>query len=155
MVGLPAIFLFRHYLELMLKRIILAGRFLAAPGAIAPRDQVKQVAKIHVLPKLWESALNDAKPKIAEWDNYDIAFIEACIKEFDDVDKQGFAFRYERQGGEFCEFDFGALNDQLDHVRQVLEGIFTCLDVAYDQIKEYEEYLDWEYGQDAAEYGAY
>src|SRR5258708_6014836 len=61
--GTAAIFLFRHYLELMLKRIVLAGRLLISENENAIKDEVKKVANIHDLGKIWEWVLSDAKPK--------------------------------------------------------------------------------------------
>jgi hypothetical protein len=146
--GTAAIFLFRHYLELMLKRIVLAGRLLISENENAVKDEVKMVANIHDLATLWKWVLADAKPKIEEWENYDVAFVEQCITEFDQVDKRGFAFRYDGQGGESCRFDFGALESQMDHVRQVLEGVWTCLYETRAQIAEYEADLQAEFGND-------
>jgi hypothetical protein len=146
--GTAAIFLFRHYLELMLKRIILAGRLLISENDIAIKDEVKKVANIHDLATLWKWVLADAKPKFAEWDNYDIASVEQCVMEFDRADKKGFAFRYDRQGGELCRFDFEALDLQMDHFRQVLEGVWTCLYEKRSQILEYEAELQSEFGSD-------
>ena len=60
--GVAAIFLFRHFLELALKRIVLAGRWLVAPELNATRKQVKEVESIHSLGALWELVLLDAKP---------------------------------------------------------------------------------------------
>jgi hypothetical protein len=123
--GTAAIFLFRHYLELMLKRIVLAGRLLISENDIAIKDEVKKVANIHDLATLWKWVLADAKPKFREWDNYDIASVEQCVMEFDRADKRGFAFRYDRQGGELCRFDFEALDLQMDHFRAG-----RCVDVS-------------------------
>jgi hypothetical protein len=91
--GTAAIFLFRHYLELMLKRIVLAGRLLISENEIAIKDEIQKVANIHDLGTLWKWVLADAKPKFKEWDNYDIASVDQCVMEFDRADKKGFAFR--------------------------------------------------------------
>src|SRR5438477_1982148 len=81
--GTAAIFLFRHYLELMLKRIVLAGRLLISENENAIKDEVRRVANIHDLAKIWGWVLADGKPKLKEWDNYDIASVEQCVMEFD------------------------------------------------------------------------
>jgi hypothetical protein len=148
MEGTAAIFLFRHYLELMLKRILLSGRLLVSENQIATKGEVQRVAKIHELAKIWEGVLTDARPKFKEWENYDIASVEQCVMEFDRADKKGFAFRYEGEGGELCRFDFKALDRQMDHVRQVLDGIWTCLYEMRAQIAEYEAELQAEFGND-------
>ena len=127
--GVAAMFLFRHYLELMLKRIVLRGRHLKPPSQNALREEVEQVANIHDLSALWNFVLRDAKPKIAQdtWDAYDIPFVEKCILEFDERDKKGFAFRYPRQGGEKYEYDFGWLCLASEHVQQILANMLTYL----------------------------
>ena len=62
--GLAAVFLFRHYLELALKSIILNGRFLVTADQNATRGRVEAVRSIHTLRALWEMVLKDGKPKI-------------------------------------------------------------------------------------------
>lgn len=138
--GIAAMFLFRHYLELMLKRIVLRGRHLKTPSQNACREEVEHVANIHDLKTLWNLALRDAKPKIAEdtWNAYDIPFVEKCILEFDERDKKGFAFRYPRQGGEKYEYDFGWLCVASEHVQQVLANMLTYL------IESHRENQDWD-----------
>lgn len=148
--GVAAVFLFRHYLELVLKRIVLRGRSLKREDQNAAEHEVGEVAKIHRLEKLWHWVQDDAKPKIKaeDWDNYDTAFVEKCIAEFDGADEKGFAFRYSGAGGEFYQFDFDALLPAMEHVYQVLEGIETYLVESHRQNEEYDEYLEWEYGDD-------
>ena len=145
--GLAAIFLFRHYLELMLKSIILNGRWLERANKNAAKKP-EPVKRIHQLSKLWEGVLQDARPKIPDdsWGRYDIAFIELCIAEFDAVDQRGFSFRYAGEEGDFCLFDYRTLARVMDHIRQILEGIDTCLAEGYAENKEYESYLLSELG---------
>jgi len=145
--GTAVIFLFRHYLELMLKGIILAGRRLISQNEVATRD-IPKVAHIHDLAQLWEWVLTDAKPKLDNWDTYDIASLEKCISEFDRADKKGFAFRYDGFGGKRLRFDFVALYKQMDHLRQILEGISGTLDISREHMEEYENNLESEYRSD-------
>jgi len=148
--GVAAVFLFRHYLELVLKGIVLHGRWIKPSGENAARDEVQKVKNIHELTVLWKWALEDAKPKIdpEHWENYDTEFVEHCIAEFDAVHQKGFAFRYSGLGGEFCLFDFPTLLRQMEHIQQVLGGIETYLIETYAQNKEYEAYLESEFGSD-------
>ena len=67
---------------------------------------------------------------------------------FDAVHQKGFAFRYSGLGGEFCLFDFPTLLRQMEHIQQVLGGIETYLIETYAQNKEYEAYLESEFGSD-------
>jgi hypothetical protein len=147
--GLAAIFLFRHYLELILKSIILNGRWLVRVDENA-REGVQEVKRIHELQKLWEWVIKDAKPKLnpGDWENYDTEFVEKCIAEFDEVDKKGFAFRYAGRGGEFCLFDFHALANEMEHIQQILDGINVYLVEAHAQNAEWEAYLESEFRGD-------
>jgi hypothetical protein len=149
--GIAAIYLFRHYLELALKQIVNRGRHLKdADGELANPEDIKAVAKIHDLAVLWKWVLEDAKPKLSQedWDNYDVAFVEQCVKEFDEADRTGFAFRYAGLGGERCNFDFQRLVASMEHVEQVLDGIITYLEEGYQQSLDYLADLETEYGSD-------
>jgi hypothetical protein len=147
--GLAAVFLFRHYLELALKGIIVRGRWLERPDKNA-RENAERVRNVHDLALLWTWVLRDAKTKLNsdEWGNYDTQFVEKCIAEFDAVDKKGFAFRYAGEDGDFCLFDYRTLARVMDHIRQVLDGIDTCLVEAHAENREYESYLESELGTD-------
>jgi hypothetical protein len=146
--GVAAIFLFRHYLELALKRIVIRGRYLLDQERNAKLDEVNQVANIHNLDQLWKMVLADAKPKIPEdiWESYDIPFVEQCIAEFHQRDQKGFAFRYPRQGGERYDYDFPFFRKAMEHVYQILENMVTCLIEAHSQNAEWESYLRDEAG---------
>ena|SRR6266853_973801 len=148
--GVAAVFLFRHYLELVLKGIVLHGRWIKPTGENATRDEVQKVKNIHELTLLWQWVLEDAKPKIdpEHWENYDTGFVEHCVAEFDAVHQKGFAFRYSGLGGEFCLFDFPTLLKQMEHIQQVLGGIETYLIETYAQNEKYEAYLESEFGSD-------
>jgi hypothetical protein len=146
--GIAAVFLFRHYLELALKRIVVRGRALLRHDKNAAWEDVKDVAKIHILDDLWKLVLADAKPKIEQriWDSYDIGFVERCIAEFDERDKKGFAFRYPRQGGERYDYDFAFFRLAMEHVYQILENMTTCLIAAHAENSEWEAILREEAG---------
>lgn len=141
--GIAAVFCFRHYLELVLKGIIMSGRWLQTPEQNAFREDVEKVRRIHDLSVLWQSVIDDAKPKVdqGDWESYDIPFVEACIKEFDERDKRGFAFRYRGEGGERYAYDFGVLRLSIRHARHVLEGLWTYLQETYHQNAEWEAEL--------------
>lgn len=146
--GIAAVFLYRHYLELALKRIIVRGRCLIRVDENAAWGDVKEVANIHVLSELWKLVLTDAKPKIDQriWDSYDISFIENCIVEFDKRDQKGFAFRYPRQGGERYDYDFPTFRLAMEHVYQILENMTTCLIHAHAENSEWDAILREEAG---------
>lgn len=127
--GQAALFLFRHYLEVTLKEIVVARRYLTTGGGLA-KAEVGQIKKTHKLGELWSDVLRDAKPKMpkdAPWEGYDWRFAERCILEFDAADKRGFAFRYDKEGGEGAHVDFDRLCVAMGHVHQVLDAILTVL----------------------------
>jgi hypothetical protein len=146
--GIAAVFLFRHYLELALKRIVVRGRALIRLDKNAAWKDAEEVARIHSLQELWKLALSDAKPKIEQriWDSYDIGFVEKCIAEFDDRDKKGFAFRYPRHGGERYDYNFQFFRIAMEHVYQILENMTTCLIAAHIENSDWEATLREEVG---------
>jgi hypothetical protein len=149
--GTAAIFLFRHYLELALKSVVMGARLLVVQNENmlnAFKIEVKAMEQTHRLSRIWALVLKDTKPHLEHWDNYDTEIVEKCISEFDSIDPRGVSFRYGGEGGEFCRYDFEALWLQMNHIRQVLDGISNCLYEARQEIREYEEYLDTEFGRD-------
>jgi hypothetical protein len=141
--GVAGVFCFRHYLELALKGIIMSGRWLRTREQNAFREEVTKVRNIHDLSQLWQFVVEDAKPKIdqSDWGNYDIPYVEACIKEFDERDKRGFAFRYRDQGGERYAYNFKFFRLSMRHIRHVLFGVWTYLEEAYHQNAEWQAEL--------------
>jgi hypothetical protein len=148
MEGLAAVFLFRHFLEVSLKRIILNGRWLERNNKNL-RGPVESVKNTHNLAELWQLVLRDAKAKmeVADWERYDIPFIEELINEFHARDARGFNFRYRGTDGDFCLFDHCTLLRILPHVDQILDGIDTCLVQTYEDNKEYEACMESEFGE--------
>ncbi|MGA2372853.1 MAG: hypothetical protein ACLPPV_13075 [Candidatus Korobacteraceae bacterium] len=146
--GRAALFLFRHYLEVTLKEIVVAGRYLTRDGNLT-EDEVKEIKTGHKLGDLWKHVLEEARPKMPRdtpWETYDVDFTEKCILEFDEADANGFAFRYRNQGGERAHIDFEQFLVSMEHVSQVLEGILTVLIETRGQIIDYLHGLRLEVG---------
>jgi hypothetical protein len=117
--GIAGIYLFRHYLEVALKHLILAGRWIAKDGSNA--SNIEKVGNIHFLKELWKIALADVKPKLgAEWKGLDTKFVAKCVEEFDGVDPGSFTFRYNGEGAENYRIHFAWLFMAIEHVREVL-----------------------------------
>jgi hypothetical protein len=148
--GIAAAFLFRHYLELALKNVILAGRFLTKDGENVPHPEVSPAPREHKLNDLWKLVLRDAKPKMPtdDWQRYDTEFVEKCIAEFDRIDPKGMTFRYGSEGAESLHVHFHWLYAIMEHVHQVLEGIRSYLVETHGQNEDYETYLQDMYGAD-------
>jgi hypothetical protein len=142
--GVAAIFLFRHYLELSLKRIVWEGRRLESPDKNARPDDVRQLKNEHNLDVLWQALVTDAMPKFAlgNWKNFDIEFVRKCVFEFHKVDPKGVTFRYAGSGAENYLVDFRQLAANMVHVREVLEGIISWLVETYGQNAEWEDILN-------------
>jgi hypothetical protein len=140
--GIAAVFLFRHYLELSLKRIIIEGRWLKSADKNAPRGEVDALKPEHRLRVLWEMMVTDAKPKINTWKRFDIDFVKKCVDEFDSADMQGVSFRYDGAGAEHYLVSFLQLAENMVHVHQVFEGIISHLVETYGLDAEWEQYVN-------------
>jgi hypothetical protein len=128
------------------------ARWFADHGRIARPEEVEDVTKTHRLKTLWQMAVKDCKGKIREetWNEWDIAFVEKMILEFDAVDSSGFRFRY--HGETFGTHDplrdilrvnelhirYDVLFAQMDHVRRVLGMIDAYLYESHGMIAEWE-----------------
>lgn len=126
--GPAGVYLFRHFLELSMKEIILWGRSLKTQDENAIWENIEQEWG-HKLLDLWQAVRKDAKPKIdaARWDSLDIAFVEKRVAEFAKADPGSTTFRYEGAGGENLEIDYKQLLKDMPHVRMVLEHIANYL----------------------------
>jgi hypothetical protein len=124
--GIAATFLFRHYLELSLKQLIVAGRQISADGHMVAWEEVQEVKRIHYLDDLWKMVVKEVKPKIEHlWAGCDIDFLEQCILEFNKVDRNSFAYRYENDEQQAYEMNFKQLLENMDHVYYVLSELTT------------------------------
>ncbi len=150
--GIAGVFLFRYYLEIALKFIIMHARWLGDHGRMARPEEIEEVKKTHRLKELWGMAMYACKGKIrAEtWDEWDIAFVEKMIMDFDAVDASGFRFRY--HGDKFDSHDplhdimrgnklrirYDVPFDQMDHVRRTLGMIDTYLYETHGMMADWE-----------------
>jgi hypothetical protein len=139
--GIAGIYLFRHYLEVALKHLIIAGRWIKQDGNNA--ESIEKIGKIHPLTNLWKLALADAKPKLgADWKGLDTKFVAKCVEEFDGVDPGSFTFRYNEEGAENYRINFGWLFMAMEHVREVLRTARMYLEYEFEQNSDYESYLN-------------
>jgi len=93
----PIVFLYRHYLELLIKNIIENGVKYLNKGENPPN--------IHLLAELWEKAKNIINEIFEEEEGSQELEIDHYIKEFVEVDKYSQAFRYHKdtKGNELLE----------------------------------------------------
>jgi hypothetical protein len=152
--GVAGVFLFRHYLELALKHILFHSRWLKDTNTKAHWSEIKDVANRHSLREIWDTLKRERRDKIPDdfWNWHDIAFVEACIYEFEKVDPHpGVRFRYhgkvfgvttEPRSLDELYIEFELLEAQMDHVRGNLSSIDLWLLNVYDLNDEWEEIQD-------------
>jgi hypothetical protein len=137
--AIPAVYLFRHYVELSLKDMLVdAGRLNDGPGSFPESHRLRSLWA--QLRKLMASAGLEATAE----DTAVMRVVEAMIHELDTTDPGSMAFRYPhgRQaagqqrllGDEFEYFDMRAFRDQAQRLAHFIDGCATQLD-EYLQIK--------------------
>lgn len=147
--AIPAVYLFRHYLELSLKDMLIdAGRINDAPGSF-PEG--------HGLRSLWTELRNLMARAGLEDTNEEktlLDVVEGMIHELDTTDPGSMSFRYPRGrqatgqqrllSDKFEYFDMRAFRDQAQRLANFIDGCSTQLD-EYLQIKRD---LDAEYASE-------
>jgi hypothetical protein len=147
--GVAGLFMFRHYLELAMKYIVLHSRWLKDGTTRADREEIEELKNTHSLKRLWHLVRTEALPKVeADWENWDIDFVEECVNDFAAIDPgHGVRFRYQRKkfggpiehgGYEHLQVDFAALLENMPHVQDVLEIIDLWFYETHGQIEDYE-----------------
>lgn len=135
--GVAGVFLFRHYMELALKYIIINARWLKERHKNAEPEDVAEIGKTHNLTSLWNTAKQDCKGKIRDesWSSLDVGFVEAMIEEFHSIDQGGFRFRYhgdkfgvpepvpEGKVVQYLDIKYKALLVEMQHTKDVLWAI--------------------------------
>jgi len=123
----PIGFLYRHYLELVLKEIICCGRRCSLEEA--------RISREHNLSRLWK----EARPVFEEfWPDqhlHELALVENCISEFQKFDESSQGFRYptDSKGRETLR---SLIRVDLRKLRIVMTRVANFLDAACDGISE-------------------
>ena len=149
--GIAGVFMFRHYLELALKYIIINARWLKDASTNAERAEVQQIGHTHDLDFLWNTMIKACSGKIdaTVWKGYDVPFAQKMVREFHNIDRRGFGFRY--HGDKFgpdpgpaappvlnqLYIRFVALLETMQHARDVLWAINNLLVETYGQNAEW------------------
>lgn len=125
----PIVFLYRQYLELRLKELILVSSRLL--------DQEVRIPKEHNLLSLWKKArpnIEDVWPDSQTEGHLDA--LEDRLKELCDIDSGSYAFRYPEdvKGARALT---GMLYINLKQLRDVIQGISNVLDGSSTGIGEY------------------
>jgi hypothetical protein len=126
----PILFLYRHYLELTLKEIILtATQYL---------EKSHDAINSHNVSQLWE----EAKKLISQVDldipNDDMVAVENQISQFHSLDKSSMTFRYpvDKQGNVFKN-----LSDyiNIENIREIVDGLHAWCFGLVCVLGEYED----------------
>ena len=131
-VGFAACFLYRHYVELMLKGLINVGAMLEQRRANYPKN--------HRIDELWRECrllLEKASP---EGERTDTDAVERCIKELAFMDPSGKAFRFgEDKVGRPTLSRVTQIS--LTNMRDVMNRIAGFLEGSYDWLHELLQHL--------------
>ncbi|GAC1702107.1 MAG: hypothetical protein NVS9B4_06700 [Candidatus Acidiferrum sp.] len=117
-------FLYRHYIELMLKGLIRLGN-----------HPVDDYPKHHDIGRLWQICRPLLERSCPKDDQADIPAIENCIEKFVTLDPSGEAFRYgaDRHGN--AHFEVPPLIN-LTALRDLMDRVSWSLDLSYDYMLE-------------------
>lgn len=123
----PVLFLYRHYVELMLKGLIGMGKTF--------QGQKPDYPKSHLIDVLWRKCRPILESAFPEGDRRDDEAVERCMKELAQVDPKGEAFRYpEDQHQQPISHAVPCLG--LRNIRDVMERIGGYLEGSYDGLRE-------------------
>lgn len=148
--GMAALYLFRHYLELVLKNIVYNARALESKDKRKPSSEVQWPTE-HDLLKLWKEAKTELPKKLGKGmlRTLDYEYAGKCIEEFHSIDSSSERLRYgwsKKQAASdvlsLLRVDWDALSLAMLHVHDVLEAMDSYLDATHDQIAEWEAILD-------------
>jgi hypothetical protein len=130
-VGYAVCFLYRHYVELMLKGLIYVGTMLESREAYFPKH--------HRIDELWRQCRPLLEKASPEGKTTDTNAVERCIQELALLDPSGEGFR-------FGEDKFGsptlptATQVSLKNMREVMNRIAGFLEGSYDWMSELEQH---------------
>lgn len=142
----PIAFLYRHHIELSLKDLIQTAHTVASGQQGSPEG--------HVLADLWEQLKKvlwrlDESPR-----RNDLEAVEAYIRQMEQVDKRGQAFRYatSTEGKphlrEFNLLDIRGFSEAMERLASYLSGISFRLNLLLDRREEMMGYKQ-EFGTDS------
>jgi hypothetical protein len=101
LVGVAALYLYRHYLELTLKSIVRSLRRLETEQQNRPEEDRRAVKAKHPLTQFWNEIKGDCPQKVGDkvWRAWDTKLAGNCIAVFDEIDPNGERFRYHIENG--------------------------------------------------------
>ena len=132
----PILFCYRHGLELAMKWIIgQYGRF----AQIVPADHMH-----HDLWKLWGVCKNVILQVGSDGENESLRAVEQVVKDFHDLDRGSFSFRYsiDKKG---MVISLPDVSFDLANIKDVMEGVNNLFTGADGQLDDNTKSLDWDY----------
>jgi hypothetical protein len=136
----PTVYLYRQYLELRLKQLLIEGNRLLDKPFVLPKH--------HRLDTLWYDCKHLLKQIEPNMSDQEIIALECCIIEFHTIDPFSMAFRYHVD-----THDIPSLPPDLDYINlpnlaqgmakidAFFDAVYMTLTVSYDQKREMEEAL--------------
>lgn len=126
----PVCFLYRHYIELRLKEILVEGDKLL--------DVSRTIPATHNLIQLWSEVKKIVAKLFPEGDKSELLLVEKLIKYFSEVDSKSLSFRYpvdiannpSLSGVEYI--NIVDLKSGVDKIECLLEGVSTAISVYLD-----------------------
>lgn len=119
---LPALFLFRHYIEIRLKElVVLCGKILGEEQSISSH---------HKLYPSWGRLKGLARRIDNQFQGEEVEVVEKCIKELSELDERGDVFRYpvDTQGNT----NLNRTSIPIENFAKTMEAIANYLDGATD-----------------------
>jgi hypothetical protein len=135
----PVLFLYRHYVELILKGIIDFGSRLG-------NNDIPKGPEDHQISKLWRQARGLLEREFPKGKKEDLDAVEKCIDELTAIDSCGEGFRYgakkRRHGEDLMWGKHTQLN--LDNVRCVMQHVGNLLESSYEcMFNSISDQADW------------
>ncbi|MDO8587175.1 MAG: hypothetical protein Q7T82_09060 [Armatimonadota bacterium] len=124
----PIVFLYRQFLELSLKQIILDGDELCG--------RERKLPGRHELEPLWTRCKDILKKIGARGSDSEIAAIDKCIKQFSKNDDGSYSFRYPVNTGNKPSLPKKLNNIDIKCLADTMDGIAFWLDCAHTEIHE-------------------
>ena len=135
----PIVFLYRQYLELRLKEIILLGTRL--------KGKPEGFPKHHRIDELWAHARPHIEEVSLKGLHEELDATEKLVKEFGALDPDGMAFRYpvDPKGKmhlpEWTVINLRRLGDTMQKIGNLLDGASECLYIGLQQVNEFRDYF--------------
>lgn len=130
----PVAFLYRHYLELRLKELIINSRFVLTLGPLPSQER-----DVHWLRKLWTECRNLLQMVWPDGSKEVLDAAEACILEFDLLDANSECFRYPEHKRGRTPTLAGLQDVSLRNLREVMGRLATLLESASCGIAAYKD----------------